>query len=136
MPDGVTAYSRWFEYKNERIIYDKIRSIRIYAEVQKMTMNFVPMPDEFALHQNYPNPFNPVTQIRYDLPEKSNVTLLIFDILGREVAALLDGEQEPGYHSIMWNGQNRFGQAVGAGMYFYSIQTGQFRQTRKMILLK
>ncbi|SVA37705.1 uncharacterized protein METZ01_LOCUS90559, partial [marine metagenome] len=99
-------------------------------------MNFVPMPDEFALHQNYPNPFNPVTQIRYDLPEKSNVTLLIYDILGREVAALLNGEQEPGYHSIMWNGQNRSGQAVGAGMYFYSIQTGQFRQTRKMILLK
>ena len=99
-------------------------------------MNFVPMPDEFALHQNYPNPFNPVTQIRYDLPVKSNVTLLIYDILGREVAVLLNGEQEPGYHSIMWNGQNKMGQTVGAGMYFYSIQTGQFRQTRKMILLK
>ena len=50
------------------------------------------MPDEFTLHQNYPNPFNPVTQLRYDLSEKNNVTLLIYDILGREVATLLNGE--------------------------------------------
>ena len=99
-------------------------------------MNFVPMPDEYALHQNYPNPFNPVTQILYDVPEKSHITLMIYDILGREVLALLDGEQEPGYHSVMWNGQNSLGQKVGAGMYFYTIQTGQFKQTRKMILLK
>jgi len=94
------------------------------------------MPDEFALHQNYPNPFNPVTQILYDLPEKSHVTLMIYDILGREVLALLDGEQAPGYHAVMWNGQNILGREVGAGMYFYTIQTGQFKQTRKMILLK
>ena len=99
-------------------------------------MSFAPIPDEFTLHQNYPNPFNPVTQIRYDLPEKSNVTLLIYDILGREVATLLNGELEPGYHSVMWNGQNKMGQAVGAGMYFYSIQADAFRQTKKMVLLK
>jgi hypothetical protein len=99
-------------------------------------MNFAPMPDEFTLHQNYPNPFNPVTQIRYDLPEKSNVTLLIYDILGREVATLLNGELEPGYHSVMWNGQNKMGQTVGAGMYFYSIQADAFRKTKKMVLLK
>ena len=94
------------------------------------------MPDEFTLHQNYPNPFNPVTQIRYDLPEKSNVTLLIYDILGREVATLLNGELEPGYHSVIWNGQNKMGQAVSAGLYLYIIQAGEFRQTKKMVLLK
>ena len=99
-------------------------------------LNFLPIPDEFALHQNYPNPFNPRTQIKYDLPEKSLVRLLIYDVLGREVAVLFDGEQEPGFHSIMWDGQNGMGKSVGAGMYFYSIQSDQFIQTRKMILLK
>ena len=98
--------------------------------------SFAPMPYEFTLHQNYPNPFNPVTQIRYDLPEKSNVTLLIYDNLGREVATLLNGELEPGYHSVMWNGQNKMGQAVRAGMYFYSIQAGALRQTKKIVLIK
>ena len=94
------------------------------------------MLDEFTLHQNYPNPFNPVTQIRYNLPEKSNVTLLIYDILGREVATLLNGALEPGYHSVMWNGQNKMGQAVRAGMYFYSMQADALRQTKKIVLLK
>ena len=94
------------------------------------------MPDEFTLHQNYPNPFNPVTQLRDDLSEKNNVTLLIYDILGREVATLLNGELEPGYHSVMWNGQNKMGQAVRAGMYFYSIQAGALRQTKKIVLIK
>ena len=94
------------------------------------------MLDEFTLHQNYPNPFNPVTQIRYNLPEKSNVTLLIYDILGREVATLLNGKLESGYHSVMWNGQNKMRQAVGAGMYFYSIQAGALRQIKKIVLIK
>ena len=99
-------------------------------------INFTPMPLEFALSQNYPNPFNPVTHIKYDLPEKSDVVLLIYDIMGREVATLINQQQEPGYRSVMWDGLNRSGQKVSAGMYFYTIQAGKFRQTKKMILLK
>ena len=99
-------------------------------------MNYLPMPDEFSLYQNYPNPFNPVTQIKYDLPEARHVQLFIYDILGREVTALVNEAQEPGYKSITWHGTDAFGRNVGAGMYFYSIQAGDFRQVKKMVLLK
>jgi len=99
-------------------------------------LNYLPMPDEFSLYQNYPNPFNPVTQIKYDLPEASHVQLFIYDILGREITALVNEVQEPGYKSITWHGTDAFGRNVGAGMYFYSIQAGDFRQVKKMVLLK
>jgi hypothetical protein len=94
------------------------------------------IPDGYNLVQNYPNPFNPTTKIDYGLPEASNVRLIIYDILGREVTTLVNGVQEPGYKSITWNGTNAFGKNVGAGMYFYLIQAGEFRQTKKMVLLK
>jgi len=60
----------------------------------------------------------------------------LIDIMGREVATLINQQQEPGYRSVMWDGLNRSGQKVSAGMYFYTIQAGKFRQTKKMILLK
>ena len=99
-------------------------------------VNVVAVPYEFALHQNYPNPFNPVTKINFDLPEASHVQLFIYDILGREVTSLVNEVQEPGYRTITWHGTDAFGRNVGAGMYFYSIQAGDFRQVRKMVLLK
>jgi len=94
------------------------------------------IPENFRLFQNYPNSFNPLTQIKYDLPEASHVQLFIYDILGREVTALVNEVQEPGYRSITWHGTDAFGRNVGAGMYFYSIQAGDFRQVKKMVLLK
>ena len=104
----------------------------------KMTksMNIANIPDEFVLYPNYPNPFNPITHIDYGLPEASQVKLVIYDILGREVTTLINGIQEPGYRSITWHGTDSFGKNVGAGMYFYLIQAGDFRQVNKMILLK
>jgi len=99
-------------------------------------LNYLPMPDEFSLYQNYPNPFNPVTQIKYDLPEASHVQLFIYDILGREVTSLVNEVQDAGYRSITWHGTDEFGKNVGAGMYFYLIQAGDFRQVKKMVLLK
>ena len=94
------------------------------------------VPDEFVLYDNYPNPFNPTTKINYGLPNEANVLLVIYDILGREVIKLANDLQEPGYKSITWNGTDALGRNVSAGMYFYLLQTGEFRQTRKMILLK
>jgi hypothetical protein len=94
------------------------------------------IPLVFSLSQNYPNPFNPTTKIDYGLPEKANVSLVIFDILGREVITLVNGLQEPGYRSMTWNGADAFGRNVSAGMYFYLLQAGDFRQVNKMILLK
>ena len=94
------------------------------------------LPEAFALHQNYPNPFNPTTQIRYDLPESEFVSINIYDVMGRKIKSLININQEAGYRSITWNATNDLGQPVSAGMYIYTIQAGEFRQTRKMVLLK
>ena len=94
------------------------------------------VPDVFALHQNYPNPFNPITRINYDLPEDALVNITIYDMMGRQVKTLINSEQTAGYRNIRWNATNHLGQAVSAGLYIYIIQAGDFRQTRKMVLLK
>jgi len=93
-------------------------------------------PEVFALHQNYPNPFNPTTQIRYDLPEDALVAINIYDLMGRSIKSLVNSNQSAGYRSIQWNATNNLGEAVSAGMYIYTIQAGEFRQTKKMVLLK
>ena len=94
------------------------------------------LPKEFALHQNYPNPFNPTTQIHYDLPESEFVSIIIYDVIGRKIKSLINTNQEAGYRSIAWNATNDLGQPVSNGMYIYTIQAGEFRQTNKMVLLK
>jgi len=94
------------------------------------------LPDEFALHQNYPNPFNPLTTLRYDLPEDANVNITIYDIMGRIVKTMVNKEQNAGYKSVKWNATNNQGQPVSAGLYLYTIQAGDFRQVKKMVLLK
>jgi len=114
----------------------------LYSENQKVVSQgsqdvvLVAVPEQFALHQNYPNPFNPITTIQYDLPEAGNLKLAIYDILGREVIELANGYQEAGYKSIQWNGRNKSGQLVSAGMYFYAIEAGKHSAIRKMVLLK
>jgi len=86
--------------------------------------------------QNYPNPFNPTTQIRYGLPAQTSVKLTIHNVLGQEVATLVDGIQPAGYHVIRWNGTSATGAAVGSGVYFFRIQAGDFVEMKKMMLLK
>jgi hypothetical protein len=94
------------------------------------------VPTEFALGQNYPNPFNPVTIIRYQIPSvgaihELPVQLKMYDVLGREIATLVDGMQSPGYKSIQWDA-SRF----TSGIYFYKLQAGQFSAIKKLVLLK
>ena len=93
-------------------------------------------PISYQLFQNFPNPFNPTTIIDYELPRTELVSLKIFDIMGREVSFLINEIQKPGRKSIIWDATNDLGQSVSAGMYFYTIQIGNFRQTKKMVLLK
>ena len=100
------------------------------------SMTIENVPDEFFLGSNYPNPFNPSTKIHYGITSESKVLLTIFDMLGREVIRLVDEKQDAGYKTIAWNGTDAMGRHVGAGMYFYFLKAGDFRQTRKMILLK
>ena len=94
------------------------------------------IPTEYALFQNYPNPFNPITQIKYDLPVAGRVQLTIYNLLGQEVTSLIKSWQEPGHYSITWNSQNDHKVMVSSGMYFYYLETQEFKQIKKMILLK
>ncbi len=94
------------------------------------------IPDVYALHQNYPNPFNPTTTLRYDLPDDAMVTITVYNMMGRVVCDLVSRQQTAGYRSIQWNATNNTGQPVSAGVYLYTIEAGEFRQTRKMVLLK
>lgn len=91
----------------------------------------VSMPAQYGLRPNYPNPFNPATQIAYDISKTSNVTLTVFDLLGREVATLVDGVQAAGTHSVTFDGTH-----LPSGIYFYRLQAGDFVAARKMVLLK
>ena len=93
-------------------------------------------PEQATLHQNYPNPFNPTTKIRYDLPDDQLVGITIYDVMGRKIRTLMNVNQNAGYHSIHWDARNDMGEGVAAGMYIYTIQAGEFRATKKMVLLK
>ena len=88
-------------------------------------------PEEYALSQNYPNPFNPTTVISYSVPARSDVTLKVFNMLGQEVAVLVNGVQNAGLHEVNFKASN-----LSSGVYFYSIKAGDFTSTRKMMLLK
>ena len=89
------------------------------------------IPAEFALTQNYPNPFNPSTTINYDLPSSNFVTLKIYDLVGKEVATLVNEKLDAGRYSATFNGSN-----LASGMYFYKISAGEFTFVRKMVLIK
>ncbi|MDB9853772.1 T9SS type A sorting domain-containing protein [Candidatus Marinimicrobia bacterium] len=94
------------------------------------------LPTEFTLHQNYPNPFNPTTQIKYALPKRSLVNITIYDVMGRIVKNLVNSSMDAGYHSLTWDATNNSGEGISAGMYIYTIQAGEYRSTKKMVLLK
>jgi hypothetical protein len=89
------------------------------------------MPQKFLLDQNYPNPFNPVTTIRYGLPYRSEVILAMYDILGRQVSRLVDGEVEAGYHDVRFDGTR-----LASGIYFYRLSAGDYVETKQLLLLR
>lgn len=86
---------------------------------------------EFSLEQNYPNSFNPSTKIRYELPERSFVTIKVYDVLGEEVATLVNEEKSAGNYEVEFDAAG-----LSSGIYFYTLSTGNFLSTKKMILLR
>ena len=90
----------------------------------------------FSISQNYPNPFNPITTLNYNLPEESIVKITIYDSMGNVVKEIVNQVETSGFKSVQWNGTNNKDLPVSAGAYIYRIETSDFRQTRKMVLLK
>jgi len=88
-------------------------------------------PVKFVLDQNYPNPFNPTTKISYEIQVKANVVIKVYDVLGSEVVALLSEDKLPGRYQVEFNAPN-----LTSGIYFYSINAGEYKTIKKMILLK
>ena len=89
------------------------------------------MPTCYELDQNYPNPFNTSTTIRYGIPNRAQVTLTIVNILGQQVAQLVNGGMQAGYHQVQFDGSG-----LSSGVYFYRLQAGEFMQTKRLVLLK
>ena len=105
-------------------VYNGLTTIGIEREITGL-------PAEFALSQNYPNPFNPETVIEYALPQSGDVSLVVYNLRGEEVALLINDAIPAGNHRVSWNASG-----VVSGIYFYRLQAGDFVQTRKMVLLK
>ena len=99
-------------------------------------MDMLAVPEEYHLTQNYPNPFNPTTTISFSIPSEGHVQVSVYDITGRLITSLVDGNLSEGYHDVIWDGTDMFGSNVSAGLYIYSLQTEGVSLTRKMVLMK
>ncbi len=94
------------------------------------------LPLTFEISQNYPNPFNPKTTIHYQLSDEVKVSLKIYNLIGQEIANLVDGYKPAGYHFVTWNGRNSQGNKVPSGVYLYQFRAGEYSVTKKMVLLE
>ncbi len=94
------------------------------------------LPRQYRLFQNHPNPFNPATAIEFDLPRRSCVTLSVYNVIGQQISVLVDDELPAGIHSVSWEGTDHRGRTVPTGVYFYRLQSGDFAETKKMLLLR
>ena len=94
------------------------------------------LPEAFSLSQNFPNPFNPATTLRFGLPAATDVTIVVYDLLGQEVIRLINRRLEPGYHQVVWHGRDESGADVSTGLYMGRITTPAYTKSIKMLLLK
>ncbi len=94
------------------------------------------VPEKTQLFQNYPNPFNPVTEIKYQLDKTSQVRITIFDLLGKEVATLVNKKQDAGTYTVIWDGRDRNGKTVASGVYLYQMKTNKYSNTKKLIYIR
>ena len=149
---SILSYSvqkRWYSPDSDRSFvsengttFDKTKHWAIRSKISYEKIDHhkngirVGIPPEFALLENYPNPFNLTTTLRFDVPEVSNITLTIYNMLGQRVRSFNMQSTPAGYHAVTWDGTNDLGKQVSAGVYLYRIQAGEFTQTKKMLLLK
>jgi hypothetical protein len=103
----------------------------IFSNITDVKVNNGTIVSEFVLHQNYPNPFNPITTINYSLPKSGFVSIIIYDVTGREITSLVNEEKISGNYKVSFNAAN-----LSSGIYFYQMKTPKFIQTKKMLLIK
>lgn len=115
-------------------LFDDIIVRRVVTSVDERGMPIV--SSGFELKQNYPNPFNPETKISYKLSTGGFVSLTVHDLLGRKIKTLVYEDRPDGYHTVTWNGTDDLENDVPAGVYFYSLKTGNFTESKKMVLMK
>ncbi len=120
-----------FDSKDNATASNRPKLKIVYSPVVAVTVTNNELPFRYDLEQNYPNPFNPLTTIMYTLPRSSEVSLIIYNLLGKEVARLVDGQIPAGLHSAIWNAST-----FSSGIYFYRLRSAEFTETKKMVLLK
>lgn len=118
--------------------FDIRRSVNIQIDLPTglIDLSEAGMVKDYALQPNYPNPFNPQTTIRYAIPQAGPVRLAVYNLLGQQIATLVNAHQAIGNHQAVWNGQDDGGRPAPSGMYIYRIETADFAQARRMLLLK
>ncbi|MBV6420612.1 MAG: hypothetical protein DAHOPDDO_01869 [Ignavibacteriaceae bacterium] len=119
-----------YQYRLKQVDFDGSFTYSDIIEVEVLS------PNVFSLEQNYPNPYNPSTTIRYEIPEQSFVTIKVYDVLGNEIATLVNEEKPAGSYEVEFNIYSDEGQNLVSGVYFYKLQVGNFIQTKKMVLTK
>jgi hypothetical protein len=118
-----------YSYTLKAVNYDGNEDV--YGPVTATPAASGTLPSEYALSQNYPNPFNASTVIRYSLASNDHVSLKIYNVYGQEVASLVDADQKAGQYTVQWNGSG-----ISSGVYFYTLNAGDFSQTKKMVYTK
>ena len=113
------------------IDYEIISSDGVTLSSGSTTLEYIPIPNDFALNQAYPNPFNPVTTLNFALPIETEVSLKVYNLEGREVISLINGNLEAGYHSVLWNANRH-----SSGVYFVKMIAGDYISTQKLMLVK
>ena len=133
--ENMNQYEESMLYLSEGTMSQLI-DIYMITDVENIKIDYEGIPNQYTLYQNYPNPFNPETILNYNLPKDQMVNITIYDIMGRKIKDLVNNHETAGSKSIMWDATNNSGSVVSGGVYFYSIKTGEFNQTKKMIFLK
>jgi hypothetical protein len=111
-------------------------TVEFFPDVVAEVLESHAMLTDYNLAQNYPNPFNPSTTIKYSLRTTSYVTLKIFSLLGEEISTLVNQQESLGAKEVIWNGKDNQGNLVPSGVYIYSLDAGEYHESRKMILMK
>ena len=101
-----------------------------------MNIENIQITEEYRLYQNYPNPFNPQTKIMYYLPNNSEISLTIYNAIGKEIRSLVKGKKKFGYHTVVWDSKDNYGNKVSAGIYLYQLRSQGYIKNNKMVLIK